>query len=323
MKPLILIFSLVLSLQAVMAQNLLPDPITISTNPEAPAPGQSVTVSAQSLTADLNKSDISWSVNGRFASSGFGLKSLNLNLPFGNQAILIEVTVKSTTGETFYAKKTISPKRLILITEAVDSYVPYWYGGKAEVANAGRFRVYAYAEIYSGSKRLQPSELLYKWSVRDEPLGDSSGVGRDTLTYKLLDEYGDDVPVSVTVSPVSSDEEVTETTNIKPKNPELLAYLGNEYGDVSNLNTIKNNQTIKNKTFSVVLEPFFFSTDSYKQKNLEYSWYVNNNPDTGSSNYVKFFRLAENATGTAIIDVSVKHLTRLFQEAKNRISINF
>ena len=78
-------------------------------------------------------------------------------MPYGNQVVLIEVNIKSVSGETFYAKKTISPQRLILITEAADSYVPYWYGGKAEVAKGGYAKIYAYTEIYSGNKRLKPS----------------------------------------------------------------------------------------------------------------------------------------------------------------------
>ena len=323
MKKILFILAILIGTHYSLAQNLLPDPVTITTSPEAPAPGQTVTLSASSLTANLDKSDISWSVNGQLVSSAFGQKSININLPFGNQVITIELLVKTTEGEKFYAKKTINPSRVILITEAGDSYVPYWYSGKAEVARAGKFKVFAYTEIYSGNKRLQPSELVYKWSVRDEPALESSGVGKSTLNYKLQDEYGDNVPVSVTISPINNDAEYSANTEITPKNPEVYFYLGDEAGNIINQNSIVNNQTVKSRIFSIISEPFFFSTDYLKTKNLEYSWSINGEEQQGLDRSSKLFKLPEGASGTASVDLSIRHVSRIFQEAKRRINIIF
>lgn len=323
MKYFIFIISLALGLQVSLAQNLLPNPVTISTIPDSPKPGEVFTIKANSLSVDLDKSDISWSINGNNAAKAFGQKEIQTTMPYGNQAILIEVSIRSVSGETFYTKKTFSPKRLILVVEAADSYVPYWYGGKAEVAKGGSAKIYAYTEIYSGNRKLRPSELVYKWSVRDEPAQSQSGPGRDTLMYRMLDEYGDSIPVSVSVSPIENSEEISETTNINTYNPEVLMYLGDENGDQISKTTLKNGAALSSKTFSIISEPFFFSTDYSKTKNIEYVWEVNGNTQSDSSNGVRFFKLSEGTTGAVTIESKIKHISRIFQEASSRIRLNF
>lgn len=323
MKYLVFIFSSLVGVQLVLAQNLLPDPLTIVTDPESPKAGEVFTVSVNSLAADLSKSDISWSVNKVLVANAFGQKNIKTVMPFGTQTVLLEVTVKSVSGETFYTKKTISPKRVLLITEGGDSYVPYWYGGKSEVARGGYARIYAYTEIYSGTKRLRPSELVYTWSVRDEPSLEQSGVGKDVLTYRMLDEYGDDVPVSVTVSPINSDEEVIEQTNINTKDGEVVVFLGDENGRQISTKAIQGGQKIQNKTFSLIAEPFFFSTDYTKNKNLDYSWKTNDSISDDNSNNVRFFKLNEGTSGNVNIEVTTKHIKRIFQEATRKIGLSF
>lgn len=323
MKYLLFIISIAIGIQTTFAQNLLPNPVTISTVPDSPKPGEQFTIKANSLSVELSKSDISWSINGGVVSRAFGQKEIKTNMPYGNQVLSIELNIKTVSGETFYVKKTISPKRLILITEAGDSYVPFWYTGKAEVAKGGYAKVYAYTEIYSGNKRLKPSELVYNWSVRDEPALELSGVGRDTLTYRILDEYGDSVPVSVSVSPVENSEEITENTTINTYNPEVIMFMGDQSGDTVSRSAIVGQKNITSKEFSIISEPFFFSTDYNKTKNLDYIWEVNDTPQNENSNSVRFFKLPEDTAGNVYITSKIKHATRIFQEASSRIRLSF
>jgi hypothetical protein len=323
MRYFIFIISLTFGMQISLAQNLLPTPITISTIPDTPKPGEVFIIKANSLSVDLGKSDISWSINGNGVGRAFGQKEIKTSMPYGNQVILIEVNIKSVSGETFYAKKTISPKRLILITEAADSYVPYWYAGKAEVARGGYAKIYAYTEIYSGNKRLKPSEMVYSWSVRDEPILEQSGVGRDTLTYRMLDEYGDNVPVSVSVSPIENSEEVIENTTIRTFNPEIIMFLGDESGEAVSRAAIVGQKNISSKAFSIISEPFFFSTDYTKNKNLVYIWEVNDLAQTDNSNSVRFFKLPEGTSGNVTITSKIEHVNRIFQTASSRIRLSF
>ncbi len=323
MKFFIFIFSSLLGLHLTFAQNLLPEPVTITTDPESPKPGETFTAKVNSLATDLNKADISWSINKKLVSKDFGQKEIKTTLPYGNQIVLLEVSVKTVSGETFYTKKTLSPKRIVLIVEAADSYVPYWYTGKAEVSRGGYAKVYAYTEIYSGQKKLRPSELVYIWSVRDEPVLSQSGPGRDTLLYKMLDEYGDNIPVSVSISPIQSDDGVTDQTNITTKDPEVLMFLGDENGLAVSSRVISNNQKLFSKTFSIIAEPFFFSTDYTRNKNLEYSWGVNNQAQEDNSNSVRFFKLPDATSGKVNINILVKHTSRIFQDAKRSITLSF
>ena len=160
-----------------MAQTLAPD-ITIDTVPSNPQPGQTVTLTARSFSADLSQANLSWTYNGTSAGRGQGKTSIQIVAPTAGTTGIIGVTIEGAGIGSASATVTINPANIDLLWEAVDAYTPPFYKGKALLPVGGILRVTAVPAATA------PKNLSFNWSRNGSSLADVSGLGRSSLLVR-------------------------------------------------------------------------------------------------------------------------------------------
>ncbi len=287
--------------------------------------GQTYTINLKSFDFDIKKSDISWTLDGVLIKKGFGASTVSVSVNNQKQNLLL-VSVKTPTGEVYNKSQILVAKRVSLVWEPLDSYTPDWYEGGAYLARAGAVRLYALAEISSGKSALSSSDLKYTWEVNNEIVDAYSGVGRDYMDYNTKDVQGNEIEFTVTVSSKDSkdaSDAVVANLTLEPKDPEVLIYKQSPvYGILSQnalLGTIKN----YDKNFTLIAEPFYFSTDPEKISKINYTWRSNGKTLANSNSFARIFKIPDNATGITEISVAVKHISKIFQDISSKVNISF
>lgn len=166
--------------------------ITLETIPRYPKSGDSVTAIVRSNDVNLDFQVISWYVNGKPGISGVAQTSTIFTINPNTKSYTIRAVVGEGANQVT-RELTITPGEVILLWEAVDSFVPYWYRGKALMPAEGTVRITA---VPVGSETLD--KLFFVWRQGSNSLGELSGYGKNSIVLRnnvLLDSV--DVTVSV------------------------------------------------------------------------------------------------------------------------------
>ncbi|MFI5206255.1 MAG: hypothetical protein ACHQVK_04930, partial [Candidatus Paceibacterales bacterium] len=120
-----MVFMLPLKLGAVA-----PTAISVDIAPLNPSPGEDTTITLGSYTNNLDNILISWFVNGKKVSSVIGEKAFSVKAPSATTTTTVKAVMAFPDGAV---EKNINIKSsvTILLYEAMDSYVPPFYRGKA------------------------------------------------------------------------------------------------------------------------------------------------------------------------------------------------
>ena len=297
--------------------------VIIKLDPASPKIGDTFTALLESYSTDVDKADISWILDKKVIKSGFGEKSITLIMGKDFQNLLVKVT--SPEGKNFVSGVSLLEKSVSIIWEGADSYVPEWYKGKKYVAKGGVARVLAIANISDGKGYIDNKDLVFTWEINGEIQDKISGLGKSFANINVVDEYGDNVEVAVTVKPRLTNDSIKETINIKPVDTSLILYeKDNTYGlikRVLGLDIKINKKESQSKEIEVVGEPFYFSVDSLKLNDMKYVWSINGKEQAGN-NFSRIFKLGDKS-GSSIISVYAEHAKKLMQDGKREIKISF
>ncbi len=132
--------------------------ITLSTFPKFPKVGDTVTATVDSSDVNLEFQDIAWYINGKKVLSGVAQTSTIFTIDPDIKSYQIRAVIGSDASSQVVREITISPGEVILLWEAVDSYIPYWYRGKAVMPAEGTVRITA---IPVGADSLD--KLFFVW----------------------------------------------------------------------------------------------------------------------------------------------------------------
>jgi hypothetical protein len=154
--------------------------VLVDVSPENPEPNQQVTFQVTSFLSDLDRSTITWLVNGKRASSGTGIRSFTTTMGNVGTKIVVTVVVVTPDGTTVTKTIPLTSANVDLIWEA-DSYTPPFYQGKALLSQYETVKVVAVPHLGKDSSTLSPTNLIYTWEKDGRVIGNLSGYGKNTL----------------------------------------------------------------------------------------------------------------------------------------------
>jgi hypothetical protein len=309
----------------VMAQNLSATGglLEIVASPENPEPGQPVTLTLNSLSYDLDRLKITWSVDGQNKSSDFGLKTFSVQAGKNGQKTTVRATVDTATDGPQQAEIFIVPSIVDLVYESL-AYTPPFYKGKALNPNQGTVIVVAFPELIKNGVKLLTQNIIYTWEKNGVVQGSASGLGKNTFIFSGSVPIRD-AQIKVTVTSIDRTISASREVNIPNIAPKIIFYEDSPvYGIMFN-KAIVGTVRLLTDEFKAISFPYFMSVGYSGNQDLNYKWSVNGtlteNLDTDRTAMV--FRQEGPGAGSANINLRVENLNRIFQFGENGFVINF
>lgn len=323
-KSLILIILLIITFFGFFTYAQVRDTdIVLSISPEYPSPNQDVNATLNSYVLDLNKANISWSVNSQELSIGIGKKSFSFRVGDNKSSIVLSVTIDTIDGQSILKTLTMKPAGVDMLWEAYDSYVPPFYKGKALVSSQGIFKVVAIPSLINQSGQVNINNLSYVWTKDGSVYSDSSGWGKNYLIFQnsYLDKGNS---VSVKISDISGGANASGRITLRTVNPKVIFYENDPLLGTKWEIALNNGVTINPKGETLVAEPYFFSPNNIDSSKLSFDWSINGEK-TETPNFKNVLSVKPEAgqSGNAIIKVIVNNTQTLFQSIEKQIQISF
>lgn len=297
--------------------------LNISMSPENPIPEQNVTISLESSSYDLNRSQITWLVNGIEKKTEIGLKNFSLPAGKNGQKTTIKVVVNTLEDGIKEIEAFFIPSVVDIIYESL-SYTPPFYKGRALNPNQGVVVVNAIPELIRNTgEKIPPQSIIFNWKRNDMVEQDSSGLGKDTFVFAGSIPVRDTL-IEVTASSLEGDITASNQVNITNVPSKIVFYENNPvYGIMFN-RAITNPIQMLSDEFSVLAIPYFMSVGFALSPDLTYDWTLNgaSTPNQDPANSFTT-RTDTPGSGTANIGLKISNNSRIFQFVNNNYTINF
>jgi len=297
--------------------------LQLTMSPENPEPFQTVTIKAQSFLFDVNRSKITWYVDGVMKKSEIGLKEFNTQAGKNGEKTTIKVAVDSPTDGLKETEVFFIPSLVDLVYEFV-SYTPPFYKGKALNPNQGVVFVTAVPELIKSTGEKIPSQnIIYSWKKNGQVEQDASGIGKNTFIYNGTVPIRE-VTIEVAASSLDNEIFASKIINITNYSPKIIFYENSPiYGLMFN-KAVKNTVKLLTDEFSVIAIPYFFSVGYTINPDLDYVWNLNGQI-VGNQEPKNSFttRVEKSGSGIANIGLKVSNSNRIFQFTDNNYNINF
>jgi len=297
--------------------------VSIQSFPSLPGKNQDVRVVLSSFVFDLNKSTISWSINGEERLFGIGRKEFSFNTGELLSNLIIRVEIGTSDGQNITKSLAISSSELDMLWEAYDVYTPPFYKGKAMVPKEGIFKVVAMPNIRTQGQSTSPRNLSYLWKENGNNQPSFSGWGKNYFLSKntYLDAQNS---VSVTISNLTGEERGTKTITLAPSNPKIVFYKSDPILGVDYNNSIKNASSIGSEGITIKAEPYFFSPRDINEPELEFTWSINKIPtNTPTNKSTLSLKPEQGVRGSSSISLAINNVTTFFQEINKTINLSF
>jgi len=298
----------------------LTETVSIQMIPEHPGPNSTVSISIESFSTDLNRSQITWAVNEVVKKSGLGTKDFSLQTGTLGQPITINILIEPNVGAVFKKTLVIQPGEVDLLWQG-NTYTPPFYRGKALWSNQGQITLLAIPHVFSPSGNLfKGSDLSYKWSKNGTVLGNQSGVGKNSI---VITDSVLSLPQIIKVE-IFTDENVVATSaliKLTSIAPSVLIYEDNPlYGFLFN-KELGTKFVLDKSEISLSAFPLFFSTVSKSAPTISYVWSTNNTGEQ-SGNRVTY-RAPEDSSGSTKINLKIENSAKLLQSTERGFLVQF
>lgn len=304
----------------VLAQ-FTPAPLALSSTPQSPSPGETVTIEANTPTLDKDRLFFEWTVDGKNRSdlSGLGKNLIKLAAGTVGSSLRIVVSISGADREIKPASLVINVSDLSLVWFA-ETYVPRWYKGKALPTQSSIVRVVAVPKIIIGGAALRPESLIYSWSLDDEENA-LSGIGEQVFRFKMSDFPKTTQQIEIMVE--DSERIIRKKGRIllTATAPEVKIYASSPLGGVEFRSGPFFTFTTLRGLLDFVVEPFFFAVSS--RKNLSYRWQIASEEVQGTPDnpYLLTVDTTGQVAGTIPISVTVDDANDIIPSALNTLSL--
>lgn len=327
-----IIFSITLSLFLIFAFNKadaqstninnIRDLAEIILTPASPGANENVSLKIESFSFDLNSSEIIWAVNGVIKDKGFGKKVFSFKTGSIGSVSLIKAVIKTKEGETVEKTLVVRPAGVDIIWEA-DSYTPPFYKGKALYGYQNLVTVIALPNIInSNGVKINPENLIYKWTKDGKVLGGVSGYGKSKFSFsKSILSRPDEIEVEVT----SSDKKIKASGNItiEPIEPKVVIYENNPLYGIIYEKAISGEFKLNGNEITLITTPYFFGKNDVGQK-IIHDWKMNGRSINNKQDEIQAtFRNSENVRGSTKISVDLQNEGKELQSARTDFLLNF
>lgn len=286
--------------------------------PSSPGPNEKVSAKAVSYQFDMDRSSITWTLDGKIIGKGLGKKDIEFLMPdYGKKK---QLTVSIVTDKGISTSKTISfeGNDIDFLWES-DTTVPAGYKGKALPAFKSLINVYAIPHLFLNGSSISNSGLVYEWSLNYKRMPESSGQGKNTFLFRLadLDEYV--VGLNVTSRDGKAGFQKYFTLSAGKTKQKILFYKDNPLEGPDYNIALSGDMDISSSGMSLRAEPYYFTGS-----NLYYKWSMNGKKlDIKGFPNVLSLR-SESGGGVSKIGIRVAGaISNIFQNEENFIKINF
>ncbi len=295
-------------------------PLVINISPKNPNPNENVNISIDSYYANLDRSFITWTLNGRIIKSGNGEKSVSFTTGSLGNVSNIYLTIETIDGKTHNESIRIVPSEIDLLWEA-ETYTPWFYKGKALFSREAVVKVVADAILPGpGGQILSNSNVLYKWKINGKIRNDLSGYGKNVVFIKgtILAES---INVEVEVSDVSGSISALKRRTIPVSSPAVIIYEDDPLEGVLFNKAVFSSLDLLGKEVALNAYPFFFGEIADKDKDLEYLWIIDGKTVAGNLTSKIILRNENVGSGQSAVAVNVSHKKSIFQKAGSSFRI--
>ncbi len=297
--------------------------IILSVTPQYPSPNQNVTAILSSYTINLDKANISWSVNNQEMSTGVGKKSFSFKAEGPGSSSDLNVSIDTIDGQSMSKKLTITPAGVDMLWEAYDAYTPPFYRGKALVPSQGQFKVVAMPTIINQTGKVDMNNLSYAWTKDGDMQPDSSGWGKNYFIFQnsYLDREN---VVEVKASDISESTNASGKITLNTSTPKILFYENDPQLGTKWETALTDGYTVRQNGDILIAEPYFFSPKNIDSSILTFDWSLNGEPiDTPNPKNILSIKPDAGQTGSATINVDINNTNTLFQEVAKQIDVQF
>ena len=323
-KHLILILILVIASAGFFAHAQIRDTdIVLSISPQYPNPNQDTNATLSSHAINLDKANISWSVNGQEASVGIGKKSFSFKTGDLGSSTALSATIDTIDGQSISKTLTITGAGVDMLWEASDAYTPPFYKGKTLAPSQGSFKVVAIPNLTNQYGKVNASNLSYAWTKDGNNQPDSSGWGKSSFTFQnsYLDKGND---VEVNVSDISGSTNASGKITLNTTNPKILFYENDPLLGVKWENALSDGFKINSNGETLNVEPYFFSPKNISSPDLTFDWSLNGTIiQTPDPKNILSIKPEAGQSGNATIKVDINNTNTLFQSMTKQITVSF
>ncbi len=300
-----------------------PSSINVDIAPINPNPGENTTITLSSYATNLDTVNISWFVNGKKTSADTGMKSFSIVAPSAGTETTVRAVVSMTDGD-IEKKIVIRPSTLVLLWQAIDSYVPPFYKGKALPTPDSQIKVVAMPEAKNKTGLVNPKNLIYTWKKNYSNDATSSGYGKNALTF--VNDYLEDLDtISVNAATTDGQYSSNASINITASDPKISFYKNDPALGILWNQALHNGHKIQGDEI-IVGEPYFISPKNLTSNNLIWNWFINNNLTNNTLNYRKNWlpiKIEGGVTGTSNIGLQIENQAELLGNVSNSINVEF
>jgi hypothetical protein len=291
---------------------LTPD-TTISVIPATPEPGEPIILEITSYTADLSLASIVWKYNGTTIASGVGKTRVSSTAPKSGASAFITASVSGGGLTTSSAAITLQTAGVDLLWEAVSSYTPPFYKGKALISPSGLVRTTA---IPTASA---PKNLSYEWSRNDSVDQNASGYNKNYMVFKNETLKSQE---SVSVSATSGSFSGGDSIVLIPKGPFLIGYQNKE-GFVDYTNGYTSSFSTDAEAVTMRFEPYFFSVPGTIAKGLDFEIQNNGSAVSDSVTPNEVSLSAPETRGATVLDITIRTVAYSLQNIITSFKVLF
>lgn len=293
--------------------------INIRSSPEIPGAYEDATISLNAVSYDLNRANIQWLVNNKEVESGFGKSSTSIKT--GGAGVETIVTAIITFGSVSTTKKLIiRPSEVKLLWQAIDSYVPPFYKGKALPSSESLINIVAIPNLKDqNGKSLKEKDFTFSWKRNYNPDQEASGYGKNSFTIKN-NYMNDDESIEVTATSIVGNYIAKKSIKVPIYLPIIIFYENRPLFGTNYDIAINNDFTMYSTETAIIAEPYFFSPNYIENEDLVFGWRVNST-NVSSQTKNKLIIRNEGQNGTVKINLSVENVAKLFQSLSKMITI--
>ena len=290
--------------------------ILVDMVPANPSPYEEVSITLSSYSSNLDSVLITWSVNGRTASSGTGKKSFSVKAAAAGSEIIVVATVSLPAGTT-ETRIIIRPAVMSLLWQANDSYVPPFYKGKALPTPDSEVKVVAMPGVSD------PKNMTYSWKKDYTNDGEASGYGKQSFLY-TNDYLENSNNVSVTASTIDQKFTSEASIDIGTWQPKILFYKNDSALGTLFEKALADSHRIEGKEILVAV-PYFISPEEIRTPSLIFNWFINDSQVSVSDFRKNVMPLVAQSgvSGTSKLRLEIENTNRIFQSASKEINLEF
>lgn len=297
----------------VSANNLLETNLSITSQPEYPAPGEIVQLSLNDYGGTVYGASIEWYLNGNLIPNSSNQRSIEVTVGDVGETFTVKAVFTRSDGSKATLSKTFDPIYADIIVEP-ETHVPGFYTGRA-LPSVGS-TVHLTALLDDGAS--MGKDFVYLWRVNQTVLEGGPIRGRNKISFTMpQDSYS---IVSLQVSRPDGIILAKHSTIISAIAPqihfyELNALYGTETKSLGGFNMIGNGATIK-------AEPYYLDSRTFNAPNL-LEWNIDGKKVYGDTNNPYNITIEKTGyPGRATLDFHVRNTTSLLQGARKSININ-